>query len=416
MRIISGMMLAAALGAVLGCGGKPDTPPQENKGEPAPTPGVTPPGDPNAKTVIPAAVPATWEMDPAKHTVPSGPVSGMVNGKASTLGVWAEKQSLVFFRDTNGQREPLLELHLSDPDKPIEEYSVTVKPDQKPGPDVPNVVHYKDSRPVVLQDKYSLTLKLGKRQKGKLGGTIYLSLPDESKSFIAGTFSADWVRAHSEPPGPDDAPFVQGMLTITGVAEPDLWLGYVRLDPHDPMKDPVSDVIGTVLKEGSSAVASPYIRSFLLLVPGKKPAQDPARYEITRLEPGHYWVFATVKGGPAAWKFVTIEPNTQLTLDFKVDSTIFGSLAVEVPGTTPAVSVLPKPDAGKSWPETLVVSAASISDLNVDTAANKPDPAKPISLTFPRLAPGKYEVWVGDQKQDVEIKAKETAKVEFKKK
>ena len=46
----------------------------------------------------------------------------------------------------------------------------------------------------------------------------------------------------------------------------------------------------------------------------------------------------------------------------------------------------------------------------------KPDPAKTLSVKYPRLAPGKYEVWSGDMKVDVEVKANETAKIELKKK
>jgi len=40
-------------------------------------------------------------------------------------------------------------------------------------------------------DKYSLLLEFGQEKDGKLPGRIYLSLPDEVKSNIAGTFDAD---------------------------------------------------------------------------------------------------------------------------------------------------------------------------------------------------------------------------------
>jgi hypothetical protein len=419
MRITAGLVLATFIGFTLGCGGKPDAPAPENKTEPTTT-GTNQPVDPNAKAVIPAAVPAVWEMDPAKHVLPTTPVSGKVRGDAVTLEVQAEKQSLTFLLNKNGQATPLLELHLSDQDKSTDGLSLTVKPDQAAGLDVPNVIVHNTANPgevpAILRDKYALTLKLGKREKGKLSGSINLSLPDEKKTFIAGTFTADWIRALNEVPGPDDAPFIQGKLTFAGAKDPDVWLGYVRLDPYDPTKSPASDVIGTVLKTGAGEVRSPALRPLLLMVPGANPGTDPARFEVTRLEPGHYWLFATVKGGPAAWKFVTVEANSQLTVDLSVDTANFGSLAVTAPGTTEFVAVVPVGEAGKPWPETLVSSAASISDLYVNTAANKPDPAKPLTLNFPRLAPGKYEVWSGDSKVDVEIKAKDTAKVELKKK
>src|SRR5437868_10787245 len=90
MRIVSGTILAAMLGLAAGCGGKTDAPAPEPKVDPPA--GTTQPVDPGNKTVIPATVPATWEMDPAKHVVPYAPVSGNVRGDAVTLEVQAEKQ------------------------------------------------------------------------------------------------------------------------------------------------------------------------------------------------------------------------------------------------------------------------------------------------------------------------------------
>jgi len=421
MRIVSGTMLAALLGFAIGCGGKSDTP-SDAKPEPVPAPkpegGTNAPVDPNPKTVIPAAVPATWEMDPAKHIVPTGPVAGKLRGEDVTLEVRAMKTVLSFHLNKGGSTITVLELHISDPEKSTDGYTATVKPDMPAGADVPNLIIANPAKstdqPEVVREKYSLTLKLGKREKGQLKGSLHLSLPDAQKSFVAGTFTADWIRQLNELPTADDGPFVQGKLTFTGVTDPNVWFGYVRVDPFDPTKGPASDVVGTELKAGAAEVRTDTIRPMALMVPGANPGKDPARFELTRIEPGHYWVFATVKGGPAAWKFITVDANTQATFDLAVDAAKFGSLDVSAPGTAEFVAVVPAGE--KPWPEGLVSSAASIADLYVNTAANKPDPAKPLTLKFPRLAPGKYEVWSGDMKQDVEIKLSESAKVEFKKK
>ena len=53
---------------------------------------------------------------------------------------------------------------------------------------------------------YALTLELGQRKDGKVSGKIYLSMLDDQKTVLAGTFEAVYVRAQTEPPGPDDAP------------------------------------------------------------------------------------------------------------------------------------------------------------------------------------------------------------------
>jgi len=418
MRIGSGMTLAVLLGLIIGCGGKSE-PQGDTKPQPDPAPGGTNvPLDPN-KGIIPAAVPATWEMDPAKHTIPTAAVSGKVQGETLTCEVLAEKDALRFRVVRTGQAVNVVEIRLSDPAKSIEGTAITVKPDQPAG-DVPVLIVSNPSNatdvPKILNNGYALTLKVGQREKGKLSGAIHLSLADEKKSFLAGSFAADWIRPLTEFPGADDAPFIHGKLTFSGATDPNVWFGFVRVDPHDPAKGPLSDVVGTELKTGAAFVRSDNVRPMSLLVPGANPGKDPARYELTKLEPGRYWVFATVKGGPAAWKWVTVEPNSQIALDLTVDTATFGGLDVTAPGTTESVAVVPASESGKPWPESLVSSAASIADLYVNTAANKPDPAKPLTLTFPRLAPGKYEVWSGDTKVEVEIKAKETAKVELKKK
>ena len=44
-----------------------------------------------------------------------------------------------------------------------------------------------------LLSRYLMVLRFGKRQFGVLSGTIYVCLPDENKSFIAGSFQADIV-------------------------------------------------------------------------------------------------------------------------------------------------------------------------------------------------------------------------------
>ena len=414
MRIVSGMMLAAVLGIAPGCG-KSEPAGEANQPLPEAPTTTTPIGEP--PRVAPSA---GWEMDPTKHAIPTSAVSGKLRGEDVTLDVQAEKDCLRFRVIKSGTPVNAIEIRFKDPMKAIEGLAATVKPDQPDAPELPVVIVSNPSNaaeiPKILNNGYSLTLNVGKREKGKLSGKVFLSLADEQKSFVAGTFTADWIRATTEQPGADDMPFIHGKLTIAGVNDPNVWIGFVRVDPYDAAKGPSSDVVGTELRAGASYVRSDNVRPMALLVPGANPSKDAARYELTKLEPGRYWVFATVKGGPAAWKWVTIEPGSQLSLDLAIEAGTFGSIDVTAPGTTESIALVPAGEPGKPWPEALVNSAASIADLFVSTAANKPDPAKPLNVKYPRLAPGKYEVWAGDVKVDVEVKANETAKVELKKK
>ena len=40
-------------------------------------------------------------------------------------------------------------------------------------------------------DKYAMKLAFGEKKDGKLPGTIYICLPDQNESFVAGTFSVE---------------------------------------------------------------------------------------------------------------------------------------------------------------------------------------------------------------------------------
>ena len=43
----------------------------------------------------------------------------------------------------------------------------------------------------IFMKQYTMLLEFGKKKNGVLPGKIYLSIPDESKSFVAGAFQAD---------------------------------------------------------------------------------------------------------------------------------------------------------------------------------------------------------------------------------
>src|SRR5690348_1012213 len=98
MRTLSGMILAVLIGLTTGCGksdspAPPTTPPADpNKPEAAP-----PKDDPKKQGSTPGANPtAGWEMDPAKHAIPTGPVAGKLHGAAFQPDVQIETDALRF--------------------------------------------------------------------------------------------------------------------------------------------------------------------------------------------------------------------------------------------------------------------------------------------------------------------------------
>ncbi|HEY3788087.1 MAG TPA: hypothetical protein VGL71_04490, partial [Urbifossiella sp.] len=345
----------------------------------------------------------------------SGPITGTINGANITADVQAERDAVFIRNVIQDAPQKAFEIRLSDPDKVVEGANIVVKPDQAAGPDVPNVIVYDPSlpEPRILTHGYALTLSLGKRDKGKVSGRVSLNTPDDKHSFVAGTFTAEWLRAREEPPGPEDAPFVQGTITVKGIAEPNVNIGYIRVDPVEPA---ISNALGTVIGPSGIPIRSDNDRPRAInLFPATM--KDPARFEFTRLDPGRYWIFAKTNGGPGAWKWITVAPGSQQMIDFAIDTTVFGGIDVTAPGTTEAISIVPAGEPGKPWPDSVIATAASIINLRLTGAAlPKADAGKPLIVNVPRLSPGKYEVFAGELSAAVEIKANEIAKVELKKK
>lgn len=415
-RALAAAWLAAGIALAVGCskdeGAKP-----EPKAEPKPEVPLTPGGgDPQPpKPHEPAAPSAVWEMDPAKHAIPNAPVQGTFAGAAFVPEVQVQGGTIRFRFFKDGVPERQIELRLMEADKKIEGRKFAVKPDDPFGPNVPLVLLQKpgpqSKEPSFFDKGYALTLEVGARQGSKVPGKVYLSLPNAEKDFLAGTFEAEYVRTEAEPPSADDAPFIQGKLTVTGATEPNVVVGYVRVEPFDAAAPQlVVDLTGTVLKPDGFPTRSEGNRPRVaVLIPDDK-AGGTARFEFTKLEPGRYWVFATVQGGPSLGKWVTVAAGGQVSADFAIDASNFGGLEVTVPGPAEKVYVLPAAEAGKPWPEQLVLTAAAMSG----TTAGETDPAKKdAKATFAKLSPGKYEVWAGNMTGTVEVKRGETAKLDL---
>jgi hypothetical protein len=117
-------------------------------------------------------------------------------------------------------------------------------------------------------------------------------------------------------------------------------------------------------------------------------------------------VFASLPNGPAAWKWVAVEPGAQLTADFTLDASKTGGLEVTLPAGTPGpVYLVPADDPARPLPDPQVPTAAFTLGLTADPKDNK--------ATFPKLAPGKYEVRAGELAAVVDVAAGKTETVEL---
>lgn len=426
MRIVSGMMLAASLVWAAGCGGSSE-PTGESKPLNNPSPGGTAapvdPGntggttaqlDPGKKGTPPAPTAAVaWEMDPAKHVVPSAPVSGkLANGDFKPEAQF-QGDTLAFrmLKDGTVEREITLRFSPGQAKTATEGLKFTVSQEKTAGPNVPVVTasfpakKAGESNVIQYEGGYALTLELGKRNGDALPGKIFLSLPGDSKDVMAGTFTAEWIRPFSEPPGAEDVPFVQGKVTVTGAtAKSQVRVGY---GAEPKAGEVVNDSLEMQFVGAGMWMRSGHAKPRASVLVAAEDAAKSGRYEHTRLPPGRYLLYAGVTDGPLVWKWVNVPADGKLTVDFALDAPKAGKLEVAVPaGTTGKVQLAPADET--PVPANLFFTLASFLDLEADVKDN--------GAKFDKLGVGRYEVKCGELSGVVEIKVNETAKLELKKK
>ena len=138
-----------------------------------------------------------WRMDLSNVEIPSTTAKGKIHGENFTIdaakiqsGILTLRQGKDFFPD----RSLKIFLFLKkDEDPQGKSFNITKDKGfgsphihmswKVEGKDVPETKIY-------MKD-YAMRLDFGKRQKGGLPGKIYLSLPDDFKSYVAGSFLAD---------------------------------------------------------------------------------------------------------------------------------------------------------------------------------------------------------------------------------
>jgi hypothetical protein len=263
--------------------------------------------------------------------------------------------------------------------------------------------------PHVYPSGYALTLELGARKDGKVPGKIYLSLNDEEKTFLAGTFEATYTRPHTERPGPDDVPYISGDVTVTG-AKPDAevrvmyaaftatGVSFKELQiPFDPV--PLEQARWTRDDTPSDRPRA----STLVAGDGKG---RPFRFEHVKLPSGRYLISAAVVGGPAVWKWVDVAAGTALTETLTLDATKTGSAEVSLPADAKGkVFFAPAdaPDKPALNADVFHALAFQVVRQDADIVAGK--------ATLKNLAPGKYEVRAGDLRGFVDVVAGKTAEL-----
>jgi hypothetical protein len=404
------ILLAGAMAATVGCGSKsqPTLPNVKLDGDP-------PSGDPNAPKVDAPTGPA-WEVDLSKHAIPTTAVKGRVGGMDVTPEVGIEGDELTFRalkagsaiaeRSVKLKLAPMLVAGQPIPSVFGREWKVTL--DAAPGPGVPEVWRETAGAPPHLYPSgYALTLELGRRKDGKVPGKIYLSLPDAEKTFLAGTFEAVYTRPHTEHPGPDDAPYIAGDVTVTSTKpDAEVRVSYAAFTaagvtfkelqiPFDPV--PLEQARWTRDETDRPRMST--------LVAGDGKGR-PFRFEYVKLPTGRYLIAVGVVGGPATWKWVDVPAGGAITETLALDATKTGGVEVSLPlDARGKMFVAPADAPDKPALDTNVFHtlAYQVVRQDADIVAGK--------ATLKNLAPGKYEVRAGDLRGFVDVVAGKTAEL-----
>jgi hypothetical protein len=420
---------------LLGCGDKSDPAPK-NKPEPPPTsPGdAAPPAtekttpqevaaNPPAQPTPQPLPPVGWTRDLKAMRFPAKPAAGKMHGRTfQPQSVDVSRVRGRFLTLRQGEEfNPEIEVKILLSGSKVETFagkSFEVAPDANAATEpLPPVTLFckepdpkngepkpKNAEPVIFTNRYALRLEFGQEQDGKLPGKIYLCLPDESRSYLAGTFNADVEPDYSKPPRLDEAPCVAGRIALPpGKEEINVVAGFVGRTVDGT---PVSNLTGTVLvpdvETSVTSSITPPQRSTLA-----RDTEAGCIYRHARLTPGRYLVFVGSGDRYIDWRWIEVKDRTPLTFDFALDPKTAGVLEVTLAkDAKDGVRLIPLDETGKV-PD--IKEAMSALSLAVKTDV----PAKDGRVVLDGLRPGRYRTVAGTVEKDVTIKAKETAKVDL---
>jgi hypothetical protein len=412
-----------------GCGSKPDSEPAKTESKTGPgTPGTrtdfnTPTNATPAESPRPEPVPLVYELDPAKLNFPGGEVTGTVGGTPFKPSVLIEGEYLIFRTPAPGglpDREVRLKVGFAPSPSP-DVRKVTITPDMPEGQEVPEILLTIKDPETPLQlfpNGYALKLELGHRQNWKLPGRIYLCLPDKKKTLLAGAFEASYPRQPTEPPSPDDLPYIKGTVTLVGAPpKAKLRVGYTAFPSPDvspPLGEAEIDLedSSTPLRWTKDEHDKPRITT---LIAGDWKS-TPSRYEFDKLVPGKYLVFASLSPtssaesyGPTVCKWVTVTPGAAVNLDLTIDVTQLGGIEVRVPvEAVKSVQLVPADEPGAP-PIDRTLFLTSCLHLRTE----KPIIAR--KVVYKNLMPGRYEVQADGHSRFIEVVPGKTVELEFEK-
>jgi len=161
--------------------------------------------------VYPIPTNVSWTMAVSEATIPEGTAVGSIHAS----GFFCERATLqgghlTLRQGRSGPADLGITVQLfAQQGEELSGKTVEIAPDR--APPLPKIVLiWKDDqrKPVRrnINNGYALKVAFGDAANGRIPGKIYISLPDENKSFVAGTFNAEIKKAPppkaKQPPGP----------------------------------------------------------------------------------------------------------------------------------------------------------------------------------------------------------------------
>jgi hypothetical protein len=141
--------------------------------------------DPTPKKKVEEDVKAEWTMDANAMKFPKGPASGKVAGEEFKLE-WAKYNGHTLnIKEQGGKAQFIIFLFL-DIGETLDGKIFTITPDMGNNK-TPHVHIHARTKAWALPNNYAMRLEFGPTKDGKTKGKIYLCLPGEDKTYIAGT-------------------------------------------------------------------------------------------------------------------------------------------------------------------------------------------------------------------------------------
>ena len=161
-------------------------------------------------TNYPVPTNISWTLDLTNAVLPDTPVAGRIRGSGFLCEKAILRGGLLVLAQGNAFPWDLgLALNLfAREGEELSGKTVEITPVRPRAPHV--VLRWKDQQQQAvtetIKDGYSLNVTFGQATNSRMPGRIYLSLPDETKSFVAGTFDAEITKPPPPKPGSQKPP------------------------------------------------------------------------------------------------------------------------------------------------------------------------------------------------------------------